>query len=62
MSDKARSFFKDILLVGAVFAALSGSYVGFAYAERYRALTKAYIQQSQAIIKIIEGSTSVPSP
>ena len=53
MSEKARSFFKDILLVGVVFAALSGAYVGFAYAERYRALTAAYIAQSQQLITIL---------
>lgn len=63
MSDKARSFFKDVLLVAAVFAALSGAYCGFAVAERYRALTQAYIAQSQELIKVIQsnqkGNTNV---
>ena len=53
MSEKARSFFKDVLLVGGVFAALSGAYLGFAYAERYRALTGAYIAQSEQLIGIL---------
>lgn len=53
MSEKARSFFKDILLVGGVFAVLSGAYIGFAYAERYRALTRAYIVQSEQIAEIL---------
>jgi len=55
MSEKARSFFKDILLVGMVFAALSGAYVGFGYAERYRALTRAYIMQSEQIAEIFNA-------
>ena len=53
MSEKARSFFKDILLVAGVFAALSGAYVGLAYAERYRALTGAYLAQSEQLISIL---------
>ncbi len=53
MSEKARSFFKDILLVAGVFAALSGAYVGLAYAERYRALTGAYIAQSEQLAIIL---------
>ena len=53
MSEKARSFFKDVLLVIGAFAALSGAYVGFAYAERYRALTSAYIVQSEKLIGIL---------
>ena len=57
MSEKARSFFKDILLVAGVFAALSGAYVGFAYAERYRALTGAYIAQSERLISILNKQT-----
>ena len=57
MSEKARSFFKDVLLVGGVFAVLSGAYVGFAYAERYRALTSAYIVQSEQLIGILQQQT-----
>ncbi len=53
MSEKARSFFKDFLLVGGVFAVLSGAYVGFAVAERYRALTEAYIVTSERLIVIL---------
>ncbi len=59
MSEKARSFFRDVLLVGVVFAALSGAYVGFAYAERYRALTAAYIVQSEQLITILNKQTPV---
>ena len=54
LSDKARSVLKDVLVVSLVFAAMSGFYIGFAYAERYRALTQAYIAQSQQIIRILE--------
>ncbi len=54
MSEKARSFFKDVLLVGGVFAALSGAYLGLAVAERYRALTSAYIAQSEQLISILQ--------
>ena len=57
MSEKARSFFKDVLLVAGVFAALSGAYVGFAYAERYRALTGAYIAQSEQLISMLKQQT-----
>ena len=59
MSKKARSFFKDVLLVGGVFAVLSGAYVGFAYAERYRALTSAYIVQSKQLIGILNQQAPV---
>ncbi len=63
MSEKARSLFKDILLVGGVFAALSGAYVGFAYAERYRALTQAYMAQSEKLISILnQQSPQVQEP
>ena len=53
MSQKARQLFKDILLVGGVFAVLSGTYIGFAYAERYRALSTAYIVQSEKLIEVL---------
>jgi len=53
MSDKLKSILKDVLLVGSVFAVLSGSYYGFAVAERYRALTRAYIVQSEQLISIL---------
>ena len=55
MSEKARSFFKDILLVGAVFAVLSGAYVGFAYGERYRQMTKAYYAQAEQLLLILQA-------
>ena len=54
LSGRFKEILKDILLVGAVFAILSGSYVGFAYAERYRALTNAYIAQSEQLISILK--------
>ncbi len=59
MSEKARSFFKDILLVGGVFAVLTGAYIGFAYAERYRALTEAYIVTSERLIVILNHQAPV---
>ena len=61
MSEKARSFFKDILLVAGVFAVLSGAYVGFAYAERYRALTGAYLAQSEQLISILNAQQAAPT-
>jgi hypothetical protein len=54
LSVKARAILKDVLLVGAVFAVISGAYFGLAVAERYRALTQAYIAQSQQLIQILE--------
>jgi len=54
LSAKTRSVLKDIAVIGAVFASLSGAYFGFAVAERYRALTKAYISQSIELITILE--------
>ena len=58
LSGRFVSLLKDVLLVSAVFAALSGAYLGLAVAERYRALTQAYIAQSEQIIKVIQGSQS----
>lgn len=62
MSDKLRQILKDSLLVAAVFAAISGAYIGFAYAERYRALTAAYIKQSEQIIAILQRQTPPENP
>ncbi len=53
MSQRARVLLQDMFRVGLVFAVLSGAYVGFGYAERYRALTKAYIAQSEQLIGIL---------
>lgn len=61
LSQRARTFIKDVLLVGAVFAALSGAYFGFAVAERYRALTGAYIAQSEQLISILQQNQGVPN-
>ena len=61
MSQKARSFLKDVLLVGGVFAVLSGAYMGFGVAERYRALTQAYIAQSNQLIQILERQNTAPA-
>lgn len=60
MSEKARSFFRDVLLVGGIFAVLSGAYAGFAFAERYRALTEAYIVTSEQLIGIL--NRQMPQP
>jgi hypothetical protein len=54
LAEKTRSFVKDALLVSAVFATITGAYLGFAVAERYRGLTRAYIAQSQALINVLE--------
>lgn len=53
LSGRFKAILTDVLLVGGVFAVLSGAYVGFAYAERYRALTGAYIAQSERLISIL---------
>jgi hypothetical protein len=53
MSGRLKTILQDVLLVGGVFAVLSGAYVGFAYAERYRALTAAYMTQSEQLIAIL---------
>jgi len=54
MSAQLKAILKDVLLVGSVFAVLSGAYLGFAVAERYRALTAAYIAQSNELIQILQ--------
>lgn len=54
LSQAGKSVVKDILMVSLVFAALTGAYLGFAVAERYRALTAAYLVQSQQIMEIIQ--------
>jgi hypothetical protein len=59
MSARLKALLKDALLVSAVFATISGTYIGFAYAERYRALTAAYIAQSQEIIRILQQNAPV---
>ncbi len=61
LSDKAGKFFKDVLLVSGVFTLLSGAYFGFAVAERYRALTAAYITQSNELIKVIQRNQGAPN-
>lgn len=55
MSDRLRQIMKDVLLVGSVFAVLSGSYYGFAVAERYRALTRAYVYQADQLATILNN-------
>ena len=40
---------------------LSGAYLGFAYVERYRGLTAAYLQVSQQLI-IILNQQAVKDP
>lgn len=60
LSQKTRSFLKDVLLVAAVFATMTGTYFGFAVTERYRTLTKAYIVQSEYLVNILknQGATN----
>ena len=68
LSAKTRYVLKDIAVIGAIFASMSGAYFGFAAVERYRALTQAYIAQSVQLIQILERqngketSQSVPGP
>jgi hypothetical protein len=54
LSEKARQTAKDVLFVSLIFAAISGAYIGIAVAERYRALTRAYIVQSEQILEILQ--------
>ena len=61
LSQKARSIAKDFLLVSLVFAALSGAYYTFAVTERFRALTAAYITQSEQLIVILNQQAN-PAP
>jgi capsular polysaccharide biosynthesis protein len=58
LSDKFKSLVKDVLLVSLVFVSISGAYYGFAVAERYRALTQAYIAQSEQLIKVLQNQGS----
>lgn len=53
LSEKFRQTLKDALLVALVFGVITGAYVGFAYAERYRGLTAAYLAQSEALLEIL---------
>ena len=58
LSDKAKSLLKDVLVVSSLFATLSGAYLGFAVAERYRALTQAHIAQSQEILRVLQAQNA----
>ena len=62
LSQKARGLFKDVLLVGLVFAAMSGAYLGFAYVERYRAGTAAHMLQDEALIQILNQQAQKAAP
>jgi hypothetical protein len=61
LSQKTRSFLKDMLFVSVCFAVLSGAYFGFALVERYRALTQAYLRQAAQIEQILSNSQGVPN-
>jgi hypothetical protein len=61
LSQKTRSFLKDMLFVSVCFAVLSGAYFGFAVAERYRALTQAYLRQAAQIEQILSNAQGVPN-
>lgn len=58
LSDKARRSIKDFLVIAFVFLFISGAYLGFAVAERYRAFTALHIAQSQEIIKILQAQSA----
>ena len=60
LSGRFKAILKDVLLVSAVFALLTGSYYGFAVIERYRALTRAYIAQSEQLIDILQQNRRIP--
>lgn len=62
LSQKARGLVKDVLFMSLVAAAMSGFYLGFAYAERYRALTQAYLVQSEALIQILNQQAEKAQP
>jgi hypothetical protein len=62
MSTKLKTVLKDVLLVGSVFAVISGSYLGFAVAERYRVLTHAYIIQSERLMEILNAQNTQGGP
>ena len=63
LSQKARTITKDVLLVSMVFLALSGAYYTFAVAERFRALSAAYIVQSEQLITILnQQAQKAPQP
>ncbi len=61
LSGRFKAILKDVLLVSSVFALLTGSYYGFAVAERYRALTRAYIAQSEQLIEVLQQNRSKPN-
>jgi hypothetical protein len=53
-----RERLKDALLVTAVFALISGAYFGFAVTERYRGFTKAHLEQTEALLELIQSQQS----
>ena len=61
LSGRFKAVLKDVLLVSSVFALLTGSYFGFAVVERYRALTRAYIAQSEQLIEVLQKNRRVPN-
>ena len=62
LSQKARGIAKDFLLVSLVFLALSGAYYTFAVAERFRALTTAYLVQAEQLIVILNQQATTAEP
>jgi len=62
MSEQARRILKDVAILGVLLAALSSAYYMFVIAERYRALTQAYITQSQQILVILQQQAEREGP
>lgn len=53
LSERVKAIFKEALIVSSVLATVAVFYYGFAVVERYRAMTKAHIEQSQALLELI---------
>lgn len=62
LSQNIRRITQDIFLIAVVFAAMSVAYLGFAYTERYRALTRAYLVQAEALIQILNQQAEKAQP
>ncbi len=62
LSSNARRIVKDCLMISGVLLLLSGAYLGFAWIERYRGLTAAYLQVSEQLIVILHQQAAKEAP
>ncbi len=62
LSSTTRRIVKDCLMISGVMILLSGAYLGFAWVERYRGLTAAYLQVSQQLIVILNQQAAKEIP